>query len=64
MTEWDMLYRWILEKQKVEGYLKEEVRKMSQEEVFQLVLKLAEVSWKETISEDDKRNISRAIFNN
>ena len=26
MTEWDKLYRRLLEKQKVEGYLKEEVR--------------------------------------
>ena len=42
MTEWDKLYRWLLEKQKVEGYLKEEVRKMSKEELFQLVLKAAE----------------------
>lgn len=42
MTEWDKLYRRLLEKQKVEGYLKEEVRKMSKEELFQLVLKAAE----------------------
>ena len=41
MTEWDKLYRWLLEKQKVEGYLKEEVRKMSKEELCQLVLKAA-----------------------
>lgn len=38
MTEWDKLYRRLLEKQKVEGYLK----KMSEEELFQLVLKAAE----------------------
>lgn len=42
MTEWDKLYRRLLEKQKVEGYLEEEVRKMSKEELFQLVLKAAE----------------------
>lgn len=42
MTEWDKLYRRLLEEQKVEGYLKEEVRKMSEEELFQLVLKAAE----------------------
>ena len=42
MTEWDKLYRWLLEKHKVEGYLKQEVRKMSEEELFQLVLKAAE----------------------
>ena len=42
MTEWDKLYRPLLEKQKVEGYLKEEVRKMSEEELCQLVLKAAE----------------------
>lgn len=41
MTEWDKLYRRLLEKQKVEGYLKQEVRKMSEEELFQLVLKAA-----------------------
>ena len=42
MTEWDMLYRWLLEKQKLEGYLKEEVRQMSEEELFLLVMKVAE----------------------
>lgn len=42
MTEWDKLYRPLLEKQKVEGYLKQEVRKMSEEELCQLVLKAAE----------------------
>ena len=44
MTEWDMLYLWLLEKQKVEGYLKEEVRQMSEEELFQMVVEMAERS--------------------
>ena len=42
MTDWAKLYYWLLEKQKVEGYLKEEVRQMSEEELFLLVLKVAE----------------------
>ena len=44
MTDWDMLYRWLLEKQKLEGYLKEEVRQMSEEELFQMVVEMAERS--------------------
>ena len=44
MTDWAKLYYWLLEKQKVEGYLKEEIRQMSEEDLFLMVMEMAERS--------------------
>lgn len=61
MTEWDKLYRRLLEKQKVEGYLK----KMSEEELFQLVLKVAEEAARleeESLERDENQSNGSRTF--
>lgn len=44
MTDWDMLYHWLLKKREVPGLLKEEIRRMTDEELFQMVVEMAERS--------------------